>query len=185
MNETWVKLVSCDQDVTNVMKWWLVKKAPKKYVRMAMLVGGVREVVQETCLTILQTANPPNVTCHWSTAAINQTRWTLLRMFKQWTAKAVKEAVFLHESSHDLTVANEQVAIAIRKELAEQMSICMEILNYREKIAIDLRMQDMTFDEVGHVLKVTRERVRQIAAKAIRKLQEPSVAQNLFEFLDE
>jgi hypothetical protein len=31
-----------------------------------------------------------------------------------------------------------------------------------------------TLEEVGHIFKVTRERVRQIEAKAVRKLQQPS-----------
>ena len=41
-----------------------------------------------------------------------------------------------------------------------------------------------TLEEVGRIFKVTRERVRQIEAKAVRKLQQPSRSQELVGFLD-
>ena len=40
------------------------------------------------------------------------------------------------------------------------------------------------FEEVGHIFKVTRERIRQIEAKAVRKLPQPSRSQELVGFLD-
>lgn len=184
MNDAWEKLTSCDEDVTNIMQWWLVKKADKRYLRMAMRVGGVREVVQETCLAILNT-RPSIISCSWTTAAINKTRWTLLLMLKRCMVKENANEVFLREMSHELTVPDSQVAIVMQKELSERMSLCLETLSYREKAITELRMQGMTFDEIGHVFRVTRERVRQIEAKAIRKLQQPSVSRNVVMFLDE
>jgi RNA polymerase primary sigma factor len=41
-----------------------------------------------------------------------------------------------------------------------------------------------TIEEVAHIFKVTRERIRQIEAKAVRKLQRPSRSQELIGFLD-
>ena len=41
-----------------------------------------------------------------------------------------------------------------------------------------------TLEEVGKIFKVTRERVRQIEAKALRKLRHPARAKNLKGFLD-
>lgn len=184
MNETWAKLASCDEDVTNIMKWWLVKKSHKKYLRMAMRVGGVREVVQETCLAIIKVRHK-DISCHWTTAAINQTRWTLLLMFKRYMTKADADAVFLREVSHELTSPDRQIALAVQNELVERMKLCLKTLSYRERSIVELRYNDsMTYDEVGHVFKVTRERVRQIEAKAIRKLMQPDVSRNVVMFLD-
>ncbi len=41
-----------------------------------------------------------------------------------------------------------------------------------------------TLEEVGQIFNVTRERVRQIEAKAIRKLKHPSKMRRLKEYLD-
>ena len=43
---------------------------------------------------------------------------------------------------------------------------------------------DHTLEEVGKQFDVTRERIRQIEAKALRKLRHPSRAQSLKTFLD-
>lgn len=65
----------------------------------------------------------------------------------------------------------------------------LETLSYREREVIRLRygLDDghrFTIDEVAHIFKVTRERVRQIEAKAIRKLQQPKRAAELVGYLD-
>ena len=41
-----------------------------------------------------------------------------------------------------------------------------------------------TLEEVGHEFEVTRERIRQIEAKALRKLRHPSRSKKLRDFLD-
>lgn len=184
MNEAWAKLVSCDQDVTNVIRWWLVKKAPRHYLRMVMSVGGVREVVQETCLSFIRSKHP-DIPYHWSTVAINQTRWTLLRMYKRHTKRANAVAVFLNETLHNLTIPDEQIDIAISKELSSRAMECLDMLSYRERTILELRMEGMTLDEVGQIMLVTKERIRQIEGKAIRKLQQPNAAGKLIMFLDD
>jgi RNA polymerase primary sigma factor len=65
----------------------------------------------------------------------------------------------------------------------------MEALNHREREIIRLRfgMTDgniYTLEEVGRLFKVTRERVRQIEANAVRKLQQPYRCKLLAGFLD-
>ena len=42
-----------------------------------------------------------------------------------------------------------------------------------------------TLEEVGHIFKVTRERIRQIEAKALRKLKHPSRSRKMRSFLDQ
>ena len=65
----------------------------------------------------------------------------------------------------------------------------LKTLSYREREIIKLRYglgdgYSYTLEEVGHIFKVTRERIRQIEAKAVRKLQQPSRSQELIGFLD-
>lgn len=65
----------------------------------------------------------------------------------------------------------------------------MESLNYREREILRLRYgladgYSYTLEEVGKIFSVTRERVRQIESKAVRKLQQPYRSRSLANFLD-
>jgi RNA polymerase primary sigma factor len=65
----------------------------------------------------------------------------------------------------------------------------MQGLNYREREIIRLRYgladgYSYTLEEVGKIFSVTRERVRQIESKAVRKLQQPYRSRSLASFLD-
>jgi RNA polymerase primary sigma factor len=70
-----------------------------------------------------------------------------------------------------------------------RISKVLKTLSYREREIIKLRYglgdgYSYTLEEVGHIFKVTRERIRQIEAKAVRKLQQPARSQELVGFLD-
>ena len=72
--------------------------------------------------------------------------------------------------------------------LRDKIGGLLKTLTYREREIIKLRygLQDgytYTLEEVGRIFKVTRERVRQIEAKAVRKLQHPVRSQQLAGFL--
>ena len=54
----------------------------------------------------------------------------------------------------------------------------------RMRFGIDMNT-DHTLDEVGKQFDVTRERIRQIEAKALRKLRHPSRSDHLRRFLDD
>ncbi|MEZ6114819.1 MAG: sigma-70 family RNA polymerase sigma factor, partial [Pirellulaceae bacterium] len=80
-------------------------------------------------------------------------------------------------------------AIATQEMLRNRISKVLKTLSYREREIIKLRygLGDgycYTLEEVGHIFKVTRERIRQIEAKAVRKLQQPCRSQELVGFLD-
>jgi len=65
----------------------------------------------------------------------------------------------------------------------------LETLTYREREIIKLRYglgdgYTYTLEEVGRIFNVTRERVRQIEAKAIRKLQHPMRTRKLEGFVE-
>jgi len=73
--------------------------------------------------------------------------------------------------------------------LRSRIAKVLKTLSYREREIIKLRYglgdgYSYTLEEVGHIFKVTRERIRQIEAKAVRKLQQPARSQELVGFLD-
>ena len=78
---------------------------------------------------------------------------------------------------------------AQNENLKRRIYKVLKTLSYREREIIKLRygLGDgycYTLEEVGHIFKVTRERIRQIEAKAVRKLQQPTRSQELIGFLD-
>ena len=81
------------------------------------------------------------------------------------------------------------VASATQEMLKDRIDSVLKTLSYREREIIKLRYgigdgYTYTLEEVGRIFKVTRERVRQVEAKAIRKLQHPVRARKLEGFLD-
>jgi RNA polymerase primary sigma factor len=81
------------------------------------------------------------------------------------------------------------VASATQEMLKERIDVVLKTLSYREREIIKLRYgigdgYTYTLEEVGRIFKVTRERVRQVEAKAIRKLQHPIRSRKLEGFLD-
>ena len=73
--------------------------------------------------------------------------------------------------------------------LKEQLLEVLETLTDREQQVLRLRFglddgRARTLEEVGKVFNVTRERIRQIEAKALRKLRQPSRSRKLKDYLD-
>ncbi|MCH8252291.1 MAG: RNA polymerase sigma factor RpoD [Planctomycetes bacterium] len=73
--------------------------------------------------------------------------------------------------------------------LKDRIEEVLKTLTYREREIIKLRYgigdgYTYTLEEVGKIFRVTRERVRQVEAKAIRKLQHPVRSRKLEGFLD-
>ena len=73
--------------------------------------------------------------------------------------------------------------------LKEQLADVLDTLTYRERRVLSLRfgLEDgraRTLEEVGKEFNVTRERIRQIEAKALRKLRHPSRSKKLKDFLE-
>jgi RNA polymerase primary sigma factor len=82
------------------------------------------------------------------------------------------------------------VKIANNGILRQKIDHLLKTLTYREREIIRLRYglgdgYTYTLEEVGRIFKVTRERVRQIEAKAVRKLQHPVRSGQLAGFLQE
>ncbi len=73
--------------------------------------------------------------------------------------------------------------------LSEQIHTVLNTLPAREQKVIRMRFglddgYSHTLEEVGYVFKVTRERIRQIEAKALRRLRHPTRARKLKDYLD-
>ena len=91
---------------------------------------------------------------------------------------------FVEDDASDNPVLSASNAI-----LRDRIERILKTLTYREREIIRLRYglgdgYTYTLEEVGRIFKVTRERIRQIEAKAVRKLQQPSRSQELVGFLD-
>jgi RNA polymerase primary sigma factor len=114
--------------------------------------------------------------------------------------KIVKEPISLEtpvgdeEDSHlgdfieDPTAVDPQEEV-IRHSLAEQTREALATLAPREAKVLRMRFgigerSNHTLEEVGRDFDVTRERIRQIEAKALRKLRHPSRSRTLKAFLD-
>ncbi len=85
--------------------------------------------------------------------------------------------------------AESPVNVATQEMLKEKIDTVLKTLTYREREIIKLRYgigdgYTYTLEEVGRIFKVTRERVRQVEAKAIRKLRHPVRSRKLQGFLD-
>jgi len=81
------------------------------------------------------------------------------------------------------------VEAASRQLLKEQIDEVLSSLTHREQRVLVLRFgledgRGRTLEEVGQEFNVTRERIRQIEAKALRKLRHPSRSRKLKDFLE-
>jgi RNA polymerase primary sigma factor len=85
--------------------------------------------------------------------------------------------------------AESPVISATQEMLKDKIEAVLKTLTYREREIIKLRYgigdgYTYTLEEVGKIFKVTRERVRQVEAKALKKLQHPVRARKLMGFVD-
>ena len=88
----------------------------------------------------------------------------------------------------DMNVSAPQEAAAFSM-LKEQLIAVLDTLTPREEMVLRLRYgiddgHARTLEEVGKEFSVTRERIRQIEAKALRKLRHPQRSKRLKDFID-
>ena len=83
----------------------------------------------------------------------------------------------------------EPADLATHKMLGSRIHVLLKNLSYREREIIKLRFglgdgYSYSLEEVAYIFRVTRERIRQIQERAIRRLQDPRCSSELVEFLD-
>ena len=128
-----------------------------------------------------------------------QRRWTWATAKVQRVLQSAEEPVSLErpigdEESSQLgdfiedDEALEPMDAASREMLREQVQSALAALSERERQVLELRFglidgKDHTLEEVSRYFNVTRERIRQIEAKALRKLRHPTRSRHLREYL--
>jgi len=127
-----------------------------------------------------------------------QTRWDAASVKIQRIMKSAEEPVSLErpigdEDSSQLgdfiedDEAIEPMDAAAREMLRDQVQSALGALSERERQVLELRFglidgKDHTLEEVSNYFNVTRERIRQIEAKALRKLRHPTRSRHLREY---
>jgi RNA polymerase primary sigma factor len=127
------------------------------------------------------------------------TRWVMATAKVQKIMQSAEEPVSLErpvgdEESSQLgdfiedNDALEPMDAAAREMLREQVQNALAALSERERQVLELRFglldgKDHTLEEVSRYFSVTRERIRQIEAKALRKLRHPTRSRHLKEYL--
>jgi RNA polymerase primary sigma factor len=128
-----------------------------------------------------------------------QRRWTWATVKVQRILQSAEEPISLErpvgdEESSQLgdfiedDEALEPMDAAAREMLREQVQNALAALSERERQVLELRFglidgKDHTLEEVSRYFNVTRERIRQIEAKALRKLRHPTRSRHLREYL--
>jgi RNA polymerase primary sigma factor len=84
--------------------------------------------------------------------------------------------------------AQEPMDAAAKEMLRESIKNALAVLSDRERQVLELRFglmdgKDHTLEEVGQYFNVTRERIRQIESKALRKLRHPTRSRHLRDYL--
>ncbi len=160
-------------------------------VHMIETMGRVRELTRDWLQqhgrepTVEETAKETGLTVEEARCVLKMTRQPL----------SLDQPVGDHDDSffgefvedhRDVDPLQDMTQTMLKQRLADALSE----LNYREREILRLRYgltdgYSYTLEEVGKIFSVTRERVRQIEAKAVRKLQHPIRSRRLAGFIDE
>jgi RNA polymerase primary sigma factor len=125
----------------------------------------------------------------WSRAAVKVNR--ILRTMEE--PMSLDSPVGTEDSSQLADFIEDEEALepmdaAAREMLREAMNSALAVLSERERQVLELRFglmdgKEHTLEEVGQYFNVTRERIRQIESKALRKLRHPTRSRFLRDFL--
>ena len=137
----------------------------------------------------LEEAVEPALDRKWRRAAAKVRR--IIRLAQEpmslETPVGAEESSQLGDFIEDETMP-EPVDAAARELLKEQVQNALAVLTERERQVLEMRFglvdgKDHTLEEVGKYFNVTRERIRQIEAKALRKLRHPTRSRHLRDYL--
>ena len=172
-------------DGRKLLGWSLMSLTSRhsRFVARQLCAMDTSDLRQHICLRILR--NAPSGDHALSTIISNETRWSVSRICHLRTllkhAGRMRPHVSLPELQgpdvdFDANLSTAEMRSAIRKALAS--------LTYRRRLVIELRYGfvdgfEYTYSDIGKILNVTRERIRQMEAQAIQQLQHPLRSQRL------
>jgi RNA polymerase primary sigma factor len=154
-------------------------------------IVGLEEEDRETILTALANGSrlDPMMTRRLRRAAnrVEQIMRISQEPMSLETPVGSEEDSYLGDFIKDETMPEPDDA-ASKQLLREQMRTILNSLNHRERQVLEMRFglkdgQSHTLEEVGQAFGVTRERIRQIEAKALRKLRHPLRSRKLRDYL--
>jgi len=132
---------------------------------------------------------PPDVRRRWQRAAVKVER--ILQAAEE--PMSLESPVGSEDNSQLGDFIEDQDAIepmdaAAREMLRESIQNALAVLSERERQVLEMRFglldgKDHTLEEVGQYFNVTRERIRQIESKALRKLRHPTRSRHLRDYL--
>ena len=119
--------------------------------------------------------------------------------WEAWTERLIREGIERGEFDDlpgegqplaGLDEARDELWWVREKLRREELEDVLSQLTHRERKVLELRFglrgeEPRTLEEVGQRFGVTRERIRQIEAKALRKLKHPSRSRKMRSFLDQ
>jgi len=158
---------------------------------IALEAGYLEPQDRQAILHSLEDATPmeADVRRRWSRAAAKVNR--IMRAMEE--PMSLDSPVGLEDNSQlgdfiEDEDAQEPMDAAARDMLRESVKLALAVLSGRERQVLELRFglvdgKDHTLEEVGQFFNVTRERIRQIESKALRKLRHPTRSRHLRDFL--
>jgi RNA polymerase primary sigma factor len=180
--------------------WWIRQAVTRAIADQARtirvpvhMIETINKQVQTSRLLVQELGRQPSAQeiadrLNVSVDKVRKTRQIAQQPISLETPIGEEEDSHLGEFIEDkASVSPSEAVISIN--LQEQTASLLKTLTPREEKVIKMRFgledgSEHTLEEVGHSFAVTRERIRQIEAKALRKLRHPSRSRNLRTFLD-
>ncbi len=181
--------------------WWIRQAITRsisdqaRTIRVPVhMIEQINKVVRESRQLMQELGREPSdeevaERLHWSAARIKAVKGVAREPISLETPIGEEEDSILGDFIEDKDVENPSTTSAFRL-LQEQLQQVLSTLPEREQEVLRMRfgLEDgysLTLEEVGLHFNVTRERIRQIEAKALRRLRHPKRSMRLKDYLDE
>ncbi|MCY4374056.1 MAG: RNA polymerase sigma factor RpoD [Spirochaetaceae bacterium] len=181
--------------------WWIRQAITRsisdqaRTIRVPVhMIEQINKVVRESRQLMQELGREPTdeevaERLHWSAARIKAVKGVAREPISLETPIGEEEDSILGDFIEDKDVENPSTTSAFRL-LQEQLQQVLSTLPEREQEVLRMRfgLEDgysLTLEEVGLHFNVTRERIRQIEAKALRRLRHPKRSMRLKDYLDE
>jgi RNA polymerase primary sigma factor len=180
--------------------WWIRQAITRaisdqaRTIRVPVhMIEQINKVMRETRMFLQESGREPTNTeiaerLGWTTGKIKGVKSVSREPISLETPVGEEEDSQLGDFIEDKEV-DSPVNMTANRLLQEQIEQVLSTLPAREQKVLRMRFglddgYSHTLEEVGYIFKVTRERIRQIEAKALRRLRHPSRARKLKDYLD-